>query len=309
MRSFFKNRQNTLFTLAVIAIVVFFVVDIAYRIVEMNAPPPEPQEPAQTGTPVAAAAKDPLEAYSVIIERNLFRTTDKPIAVDQSDPNSLEATSLQLDLYGTIAGEDGKGYAIIEEKDKKRQRLYKVGDQISGATIVKIMRNAVVLRMGEKDQVLKKKETVTQRGERRPVATPSAPPAGPPTPSPSPGLSPVPAPVPGMEPPRPQARPQRGTPGSSSDLANLLTQARVVPNTAAGASGKPDGVVINEIQPGSLFENAGLVNGDVIQEVNGRNVSGIADLVSMYRDLKPGASLSVKVTRSGRQVILNHTVE
>jgi S1-C subfamily serine protease len=68
-------------------------------------------------------------------------------------------------------------------------------------------------------------------------------------------------------------------------------------------------VVINEIQPGSLFENAGLVNGDVIQEVNGRAVSGVNDLVSMYRELKPGTSLSIKVTRAGRQVVLNHTVE
>jgi hypothetical protein len=29
----------------------------------------------------------------------------------------------------------------------------------------------------------------------------------------------------------------------------------------------------------------------------------------MYRDLKPGTNLSVKVTRAGRQVVLNHTVE
>ena len=83
----------------------------------------------------------------------------------------------------------------------------------------------------------------------------------------------------------------------------------MTPNVTAGPSGKPDGVIINEIQPGSLFENAGLVNGDVIQEVNGRTVTGVADLVSMYRELKPGASLSVKVTRSGRQVVLSHTVE
>ncbi len=110
--------------------------------------------------------------------------------------------------------------------------------------------------------------------------------------------------------PRALSRPPAGGPsGSAADLASLLTQARVTPNVTAGSSGKPDGVIINEIQPGSLFENAGLVNGDVIQEVNGRTVTGVADLVSMYRDLKPGTSLSVKVTRSGRQVVLNHTVE
>jgi S1-C subfamily serine protease len=71
-------------------------------------------------------------------------------------------------------------------------------------------------------------------------------------------------------------------------------------------SGKPDGVVISEIQPGSLFENVGLVNGDIIQEVNGKPVTGVADLLSLYRELRPGANLSVKVSRTGRQVVLNH---
>jgi general secretion pathway protein C len=213
------------------------------------------------------------------------------------DPNSLEATTLQLDLYGTIAGEDGRGYAIIEEKDKKRQRLYKVGDRVGGATIVKIARNAVVLRMGDRDQVLKKKEIASAANNRqaRPgVASQQAPPA-------APGAAPS---------PRPFSRPQAGgPPGSAGDLAGLLTQARVTPNVTAGSSGKADGVVINEIQPGSLFENVGLVNGDIIQEVNGRPVNGVADLVSLYRDLRPGTSMSVKVTRAGRQLVLNHMVE
>jgi len=295
VRSFFKNRRNTLLTLLVIAVVVYLVVDIAYRAVEMNAPPPEPQQQAAAGPPAADTAKDPLEAYGVIVERNLFRTTDKPIVVDQSDPNSLEATNLPLDLYGTIAGEGGKGYAIIEERDKKRQRLYKVGDSVAGATIIRIARNAVVLRVGDRDQVLKKKETALRGGSRTPMAFPAVP-SGP-----APGSAPA---------PRPSARPSTGGPaGPAGDLASLLTQARVTPNVTAGSPGKADGVIINEIQAGSLFETVGLINGDIIQEVNGRAVTGVADLVSMYREMKPGTSLAVKVTRSGRQVILNHVVE
>jgi general secretion pathway protein C len=292
-----KNRQHTLMVLLVIAVVVYLVVDIAYRLIELNTPPPAPEPQAAAVAPAADMTKDPLEAYAVIVERNLFRTTDRPIVVDQTDPNSLEATALQLDLYGTIAGEGGRGYAIIEERDKKRQRLYKVGDKVAGATIVKIMRNAVVLRLGEKDQVLKKKEIASTGSERR--ALPGM--ASQETPPSAPGATPR---------PRPLSRPPAAGPsGSAADLAGLLTQARVIPNVTAGSSGKPDGVIINEIQPGSLFESAGLVNGDVIQEVNGKTVTGVADLVSMYRDLKPGTSLSVKVTRSGRQVVLNHTVE
>jgi len=293
MLSFMKNRRNTILILAGIAVVLYLLVDIAYLVLEINTPPPETPKQAAAGAQTADTTKDPLEAYAVIVERNLFRTTDRPLVVDQMDPGMLEATTLPIDLYGTIAGEEGRGYAVIEERDKKKQRLYKVGDRVAGAVIVKILRNAVVLRVGEMDQVLKKKEIVA-RGTNR------LPPAG--MPGPAPAQAPEAA-------PRPQARPPQAPSGSPSDLASLLTQARVTPHVTAGSSGKPDGVVINEIQSGSLFENVGLVNGDIIQEVNGRPVTGVADLVSLYRDLKPGANLSVKVSRTGRQVVLNHTVQ
>ncbi|MCU0530541.1 MAG: PDZ domain-containing protein [Syntrophales bacterium] len=288
-----KNRRHTILILAGIAVVLYLVVDIAYLVLEINTPPPETPQQAMAGPQAADMTKDPVEAYAVIVERNLFRTTDRPLVVDQMDPNFLEATTLQIDLYGTIAGEEGRGYAVIEERDKKKQRLYKVGDRVAGAVIVKILRNAVVLRVGEKDQVLKKKEIVARGANRLPAAA-----------MPAPAQAPAPEAA-----PRPQARPPQAPPGSPADLASLLTQARVTPHITAGSSGKPDGVVINEIQAGSLFENVGLVNGDIIQEVNGRAVTGVADLVSMYRDLKPGANLSVKVSRTGRQVVLNHTVQ
>ena len=293
MLSFMKNRRNTILILAGIAVVLYLLVDIAYLVLEINTPPPETSKQAAAGAQAADTTKDPLEAYAAIVERNLFRTTDRPLVVDQMDPGLLEATTLPIDLYGTIAGEEGRGYAVIEERDKKKQRLYKVGDRVAGAVIVKILRNAVVLRVGEKDQVLKKKEIVARGTDRLP-------PAG------MPGPAPAPAPEAA---PRPQARPPQAPSGSPADLASLLTQARVTPHVTAGSSGKPDGVVINEIQSGSLFENVGLVNGDIIQEVNGRPVTGVADLVSLYRDLKPGANLSVKVSRTGRQVVLNHTVQ
>lgn len=289
MLSFMKNRRNTILILAGIAVVLYLLVDIAYLVLEISTPPPETPQQAMEGPQAADMTKDPPEAYAVIVERNLFRTVDRPLVMDQMDPGMLEATTLPIDLYGTIAGEGGRGYAIIEERDKKKQRLYKVGDKVAGATIVKILRNAVVLRVGEKDQVLKKKEIVARGSGRVPAAV-------------MPGRAPEAA-------PRPQARPPQAPPGSVSDLASLLTQARVTPHITAGSSGKPDGVVINEIQSGSIFESVGLVNGDVIQEVNGRPITGVADLVSLYRDLRPGANLSVKVSRTGRQIVLNHTVQ
>jgi hypothetical protein len=52
MRNFMKNRQHALMVLLVIVVVVYFVVDIAYRLIELNTPPPRPE-------PQAAAAHRP----------------------------------------------------------------------------------------------------------------------------------------------------------------------------------------------------------------------------------------------------------
>jgi type II secretory pathway component PulC len=243
MRTLMKNRQTMVVILLVIAVILYLAVDIAYRIIELSTPAPEPEPQTAVGAAAPEMPKAPLEAYTVIVERNLFRTTDRPIVVDEMDPNFLEATTLQLDLCGTIAGEEGWGYAIIEERDKKKQRLYKVADKVGGATIVKIARNAIVLRMGDRDQILKKKEIVSQRADRRPVESPASQPSPasspviPPAPAPTPELElprsapgmalprttpgmelPRPAPgaepprlTPGMEPPKPQTYPQQGT--------------------------------------------------------------------------------------------------
>lgn len=305
-----RNRPRTILILLAITAVVCLSVDVAYRIVEINSPPETQVQATVAGPQAADAPRHPLEHYALIAERNLFRTTDKPSMVDLLDPNSLEATTLQLELYGTIAGENGKGYAIIEEKSNKRQRLFKIGDNIGGATVVKITRNAVVLRYGEKDQVLKKTEAAA-RSDR--VGRPSAVPM----PSPAPAPAPMPAPPAPMGPPGsypiprppPTGIPSPGAPAPGTDLSSLMTQARITPNLQPGPSGKPEGVVITEIQPGSLFKSAGLANGDVIQEVNGRSVSGINDLMSLYRSTQPGTNLSIKVNRSGRPVELNHVME
>ncbi|HQM92087.1 MAG TPA: type II secretion system protein N, partial [Syntrophales bacterium] len=123
MLRFMKDRRNTVLILAGIAVVLYLAVDIAYRVLEITTSPPETSEQAAAGSQEADTTKDPFEAYAVIVERNLFRTTDRPIVVDQTDPGFLETANLPLDLYGTIAGQDGRGYAIIEERDKKKQRL------------------------------------------------------------------------------------------------------------------------------------------------------------------------------------------
>jgi len=281
------GRARGILLLVFIALAVGLTADIIFRVVSARISSVPPLQTAASEPAGVPDEREPLETYRVIWERNLLQTTDQAAAEDQMDVNSLQATRLQLELLGTVAGDGAYNYAIIEEKDKKKQRLFKVGDSVGNATLARVMRNAVVLRVGDIDEVLKMKrpeERAPSRAER----------------------------APGRLPPATEAR-DTGIPppdsGPQADVLNILTQARLSPHISMGSSGKPDGVAVSNIRPGSVLQNIGLVNGDVIQEVNGKGISNPSDIVDAYKDLKPGATISVKIRRMGKQVTLNYNMD
>jgi general secretion pathway protein C len=281
------GRARTILILLFIILAVGLIADIVFRVVSARISSVPPVQPAASEPAGIPDEREPLDTYRVIWERNLMQTTDQVAAGDQMDVNSLQATRLQLELLGTVAGDGTYNYAIIEEKDKKKQRLFKVGDSVGNATLARVMRNAVVLRVGDRDEVLKMRKPEDRepsRAER----------------------------VPGRLPPATEAR-DTGTPppesGPQADVLNILTQARLSPHISMGTSGKPDGVAVSNIRPGSVLQNVGLVNGDIIQEVNGKAVSNPSDIVDAYKDLKPGSTISVKIRRMGKQVTLNYNMD
>jgi len=283
------GRARVILILLFIALAVGLIADIIFRVVSARVTSVPHLQTAATEPAGVPDEKEPLETYEVIWERNLLRTTDQVTAVEgQMNLDSLQATRLQIDLLGTVAGDGTYNYAIIEEKDKKKQRLLKVGDTIGNATLARVMRNAVVLKVGDREEVLKMKkpeDRAPARAERIPGRVP---------------------------PPAAEAR-DTGTPppesGSQADVLNILTQARLSPHISMGSSGKPDGVAVSNIRQGSVLQNIGLVNGDVIQEVNGKAISNPSDIVDAYKDLKPGSTISVKIRRMGKQVTLNYNMD
>ena len=82
-----------------------------------------------------------------------------------------------------------------------------------------------------------------------------------------------------------------------NDLPALLSQARVVPNYT---NGKPDGFVISDIVQGSLYQQAGLQNGDVILRVNGQQVTNAKQAMSMYQGLQNAAAIDLELMRAGQ---------
>jgi hypothetical protein len=65
-----------------------------------------------------------------------------------------EKTDLNLRLWGTITGSNISAYAIIEDRTTGKQKLYKKSDKIQNATVIMILREKVVLRVGDHLEIL-----------------------------------------------------------------------------------------------------------------------------------------------------------
>lgn len=267
--------------LAVMAVILYQLTGIFYKTLALQLIGMRSSPTLEMRGSAAAPISEPADAYRVIPERNLFGTStrvleDKRAVVAPLQPD----VSLLIDLKGTVAGGPRQGFAIIEEKGTRRQRLVRVGDVVTGAKVVRIRRNAVDLLQNERETTL-----VMQPIKKGPVTTPPkvaaavAPPSGPMVVS-------------------------RGLiQDAMANMGTILTQAHVRPYFRAGV---PDGFIINGIRPGSFYQKMGIANGDIIQEVNHRKIRTVDDVMGLLNTIRSGASLSLGIKRRDKPAMLNY---
>ncbi|HET9270108.1 MAG TPA: DegQ family serine endoprotease [Vicinamibacterales bacterium] len=91
---------------------------------------------------------------------------------------------------------------------------------------------------------------------------------------------------------------------SSGHVRRAKLGVMVQPITAdlASSLGLSDvrGALVNQVEPGSPAEHAGLRQGDVITEVQGRRVSDGNELRNAISNIAPGTSVAIKAVRDGR---------
>ena len=91
---------------------------------------------------------------------------------------------------------------------------------------------------------------------------------------------------------------------SSGHVRRAKLGVTVQPITAdlASSLGLSDvrGALVNQVEPGGPAERAGLRQGDVITEVQGRRVSDGNELRNAISNIAPGTSVPIKVVRDGR---------
>jgi general secretion pathway protein C len=90
-----------------------------------------------------------------------------------------------------------------------------------------------------------------------------------------------------------------------NNLASLATEARIVP---AFEGGKSVGFKLFSIRPGSLYSKIGLQNGDVINRINGYEITSPDKALEVYGKLKDSKHVTVDVKRRGKPTTLDYSI-
>ena len=109
--------------------------------------------------------------YKTITKRNIFNSSAEkivaPVVEKKVDLDNLQETNRKLKLWGTVTGQDEAAYAVIEDSKAREQNLYRAGDTIQNAVVKLILREKVVLRVEDRDEILAMEENRGRAGRSR----------------------------------------------------------------------------------------------------------------------------------------------
>jgi type II secretory pathway component PulC len=78
--------------------------------------------------------------------------------------------------------------------------------------------------------------------------------------------------------------------------AQFFTQMRALPHTV---NGKTDGFSISQVAPGSVFEQLGLQNGDLLTSIDGQPVTNPMQALGLMQAMKTASAIDLTVNRGG----------
>jgi general secretion pathway protein C len=266
--------------LLLLAMIAFFAARIVSSVAAARLAAPLSRAAPAAVAVTAPSASESETAYAVIVERDVFNAVKHQGAADDTMPAAYKRTDLNLKLWGTaVAHDPAQSFAIIEDQAARRQALYRVGDPIlEVATLARVEWDRIVLTRDGAEEVL---EISSAR-----ASGPSAPAGG--------------VPAAGSERIKKTADnkfviDRRELEQTVANINEVFTQARAVPFFQ---DGKTVGFRVFAIKPGSVFEKIGLQNGDVIQRVNGVELTDPTKAISLFTELQNEGHIAVDLQRN-----------
>lgn len=291
----FSERYLMALNLLLIALMAYFLALSANDIIRGRLAGGAPLHIPAAGE-AAASASYPRAYYDAIVKRDIFNLEPAP-----ETPSAEVATNLHIKLVGTSQLTLSRPFIIVQDDANQRQSLYRLGDEIpdAGKLVGVYKDHAIILHQGRRIQI----EMPTQPG------APVSPATGAPALFGPPGNL--------MHPFFKNGGVHRLGPDryiinrstfnhSLSNMTPLFTQIRAVPNI--GPDGRSSGFTLSEIQPGSLFQQMGLQDGDVLTSVGGQPVSDPAKAMELLTSLRNQSAISLTVMRGGQPVHLQYNV-
>ncbi|MEM9174216.1 MAG: type II secretion system protein N, partial [Myxococcota bacterium] len=233
-------------------------------------------------------ATRPTASHVAILDRNLFGAqlaSDTPVAdeIDESEP--LTKTKLPLKLLGTAASNNPDLSRASVENQKSREALVvAVGHKFEGLKRVRVKgieRARIILDNAGKLEELALYEDDGKQPKPRARKTPRQARRRPPQPKDT--LN---------------DRLARLNGEDGQGISRLLSSARIVPHYDP-QDGSMLGMKVDAIKEGSLFEQVGLQNGDIITEVNGVVVDRLEATSRIMNELSTADDLVLAYERNG----------
>ena len=220
--------------------------------------------------------QSPLSYFSVIEERNLLGVSKQP-EIRGAERDAIAGFRLR----GTVVLKSGGGYAILENLSTGMQELHMLGDKIGELRLVRVEWGRVILRGFSGEKIL---TMLSPRQEE--VSLPRV--------------------VEKVE----TVENKRIIPRSLVDeaIANanqILRQVRIKPHFVSGIS---EGYWIGNIQPGSIIEEIGFQNGDIVKKLNGEVLDSPEKIFRAYQQVQETGVVSVDVERDGRILSLTYEI-
>jgi type II secretion system protein C len=274
------------------------------------------EAPPVAARPRISIGLRPRPYYDAIVKRDVFNLVPQETA-----PPPVVVEDLHLKLLGTSVLSKSKPYAIIEDQSGQ-QSLYQLGDDIpdAGKLVTVEVNRAIIDRGG-------RRVAIEMPSSQIPVAGPSH--LGPSMVAPrsrAPGVR-------GMRAlrrhPRAEDADEDSDPPENDDSsslnikklgngkfeasraevaktmqnpAQLFSQMRALPHFV---DGKPDGFSISEVAPGSVFEQIGIQNGDLLTRIDGQAVTNPMQAMGLMAAVQNRPAIDLTVDRNGSPVNLH----
>lgn len=210
--------------------------------------------------------------YQKIVERNMFGSINPNNSSIKGTTAPKPITKLPLILIGVYINSSGGSYSIIENQKTKEQDVFMIGDKVfNEATVTAIKSDSIEInRSGEIETLLLDNDAQITK--------------------PPPGSGGI------MNISETEFVVDREELNSQlSNLSLLLQQARAVPSYK---NGEAIGLRIFAIRPDSLYAKIGLRNGDVLLNINGKQLGDLTEAIKVFEVMKSESSFTVLLERN-----------